>query len=88
MLAIQAGSRACMLTPLQGIIRRGVCTLPPKWSLEGQTAVVTGSSKGIGAAAASELLAIGATVGSGDGERFSLKNNYFTPLCGEATCMW
>ncbi|MBT2558821.1 SDR family oxidoreductase [Hymenobacter sp. ISL-91] len=33
-----------------------------RWSLAGQTAVVTGASKGIGAAVAAELLALGATV--------------------------
>ncbi|RFP66819.1 SDR family oxidoreductase [Hymenobacter lapidiphilus] len=33
-----------------------------RWSLSGQTAVVTGASKGIGAAVAAELLALGATV--------------------------
>lgn len=33
-----------------------------RWSLRGQTALVTGASKGIGAAVAAELLALGATV--------------------------
>lgn len=33
-----------------------------RWSLQGQVAVVTGASKGIGAAVATELLALGATV--------------------------
>ncbi|MCA8833205.1 SDR family oxidoreductase [Hymenobacter pini] len=33
-----------------------------RWSLRGQTAVVTGASKGIGAAAAAELLQFGASV--------------------------
>ncbi|WP_026351236.1 SDR family oxidoreductase [Hymenobacter aerophilus] len=33
-----------------------------RWRLAGQTAVVTGASKGIGAAVAAELLALGATV--------------------------
>lgn len=34
----------------------------PRWSLQGHTAVVTGASKGIGAAVAAELLRFGATV--------------------------
>jgi Tropinone reductase 1 len=33
-----------------------------RWSLQGQVALVTGASKGIGAAIAAELLALGATV--------------------------
>ncbi|MCC2548877.1 SDR family oxidoreductase [Hymenobacter sp. BT175] len=33
-----------------------------RWSLRGQTALVTGASKGIGAAVAAELLSLGATV--------------------------
>ncbi|SNR52321.1 SDR family oxidoreductase [Hymenobacter mucosus] len=33
-----------------------------RWSLKGQVALVTGASKGIGAAVAAELLALGATV--------------------------
>jgi Tropinone reductase 1 len=33
-----------------------------RWTLQGQVAVVTGASKGIGAAIAAELLALGATV--------------------------
>lgn len=36
--------------------------LQKRWSLTGQLAVVTGASKGIGAAVAAELLAFGATV--------------------------
>ncbi|MDU0369826.1 SDR family oxidoreductase [Hymenobacter endophyticus] len=34
----------------------------PRWSLRGRTAVITGASKGIGAAVAAELLRFGATV--------------------------
>jgi Tropinone reductase 1 len=37
-------------------------SLQQRWSLSGQLAVVTGASKGIGAAIAAELLAFGATV--------------------------
>ena len=37
-------------------------SLGKRWSLAGQTAVVTGASKGIGAAVAAELLQLGATV--------------------------
>ncbi|QIL76265.1 SDR family oxidoreductase [Hymenobacter sp. HDW8] len=37
-------------------------TFPNRWQLTGQVALVTGASKGIGAAAAEELLSFGATV--------------------------
>lgn len=39
-----------------------ISLLHQRWSLTGQLAVVTGASKGIGAAVAAELLAFGATV--------------------------
>ena len=61
--------------------------LPTHWSLSGATAIVTGSSKGIGAATAKELLNIGASrvllVARG-AEELELRRREFAALYGES----